>query len=82
MGTEFVLNFLRFLLIAYQILIIGRVLMSYLDQSGRSNLAQFVIQATEPVLAPVRRLLPQRGMFDFSPLVVLLVIGVLIRALP
>lgn len=82
MGTAFLLNFIRFLLIALQILILARVVMSFVEPTGRSSLAQFVIQATEPILGPVRRLLPQRGMFDFSPLIVLLVIGALVRTLP
>ncbi|MCQ8242143.1 YggT family protein [Rhizosaccharibacter radicis] len=33
---------------------------------------------TEPVLAPVRRILPQFGMVDLSPLVVLLVLQYLV----
>ncbi|MBU2654277.1 YggT family protein [Acidomonas methanolica] len=34
--------------------------------------ADFLNRVTEPVLAPVRNLLPQMGAMDFSPLVVLL----------
>ena len=82
MGSAFLLNFLRFLVIAYQLLILGRVLMSYVQPRGESALAQFLVAATEPVLAPVRRLLPQGGMFDFSPLIVILVLGVISRAIP
>jgi uncharacterized protein YggT (Ycf19 family) len=32
---------------------------------------------TEPILAPIRRLMPQGMMMDFSPLIVIIVIGVL-----
>ena len=35
---------------------------------------------TEPILEPVRRVLPRTGMFDFSALIVLLVLGALMRA--
>jgi YggT family protein len=78
----FLMNFVRFLLIALEIAIIGRVLLSYVEPRGRSSLGQFVVMITEPVLAPVRRLLPSGGMLDFSPLVVLLVIGAVLRSLP
>jgi YggT family protein len=81
-GPVFVSNFLRFLLIAFEVLVIGRVLMSYVDQTGRSALAQFLVGVTEPVLGPIRRLLPKGGMFDFSPLIVILVLGAVVRALP
>jgi len=42
-------------------------------------------QVTEPILAPLRRILPTFGMFDFSPLVAIIILqvvrGVLIKAL-
>lgn len=82
MGTEFLYTFLRFLLLAFEFLVIGRVLMSYLDPSGRSAFSQFLAQMTEPVLAPIRRVLPQGGMFDFSPLIVILVVGAIVQSLP
>ena len=82
MGAVFVWNFLRFLLIAFEVLVIGRVVMSYIDSTGRSGLAQFLIGVTEPLLGPIRRLLPRGGMFDFAPLVVILVLGAIVRALP
>ena len=34
---------------------------------------------TEPMLAPIRRVLPQTGMVDLSPLVLVLVLSVLVR---
>ena len=53
------------------------------DRSGGSQRAspRFVVQTTEPLLAPVRRLLPRTGMFDLSPLIVLLVLGAIMRAI-
>jgi YggT family protein len=76
----FVQNFLRLLIGALWLLILGRVLMSWFDPSRSNTVSRFLIQATEPILAPVRRLLPQSGMFDFSALIVLLVLGTLMRA--
>jgi len=78
-GAEFLVNFVRFLLIALQILILGRVLLSWLDPTGRSRFAPYLIAFTEPILAPVRRLLPRTGAFDLSPLIVLLLLGFILR---
>jgi YggT family protein len=76
----FFVNFIQFLLIGLWLLILGRVLLSWVDPQGRSTAAAFIIQTTEPILAPVRRMMPRTGMFDFSPLIVLLILGVLMRA--
>jgi len=76
---SFVLNFVQFLLIALWILVFGRMLMSWVDPTGRNQVSTFLIQTTEPILAPVRRMLPQTGMIDWSGFVVLIVLGVLWR---
>jgi len=76
----FVQTFVGVLLALLWLLILGRVLMSWVDPLGRTQLGAFLIQTTEPILAPVRRVMPQTGMFDFSSLVVLLVLGALWRA--
>lgn len=76
----FVRNFLELFFLALWLLIFGRVIMSFVDPTGRNQVSAFLIQTTEPILGPVRRLLPQTGMFDFSPLIVLLILGVLWRA--
>jgi YggT family protein len=78
-GT-FVQTCLGVLLLVLWLLVLGRVLVSWVDPGGRSQLSQLLIQATEPILAPVRRLLPSTGMFDLSSLIVLLVLGALMRA--
>ncbi len=62
------------------LLVLGRVLISWIDPTGQSRVASFLVQATEPLIAPVRRVIPPTGMFDLSSLVVLLVLGALSRA--
>jgi YggT family protein len=79
-GGLLLANFLRFLLIGLWLLILARVILSWIDPGGRTRIGAFVIQTSEPLLAPIRKALPQTGMFDFSPLIVLLVLGVLMRA--
>ena len=65
--------------IAIWILVLGRVFLSWVDPTGRSQIGGFVISATEPFLGPIRRALPRTGMVDLSPLVVLIVLSVLWR---
>lgn len=77
----FILNFFQFLVITLWALVLGRMLMSWVDPTGRNQVSAFLIQATEPMLAPVRRMLPQTGMIDWSGFIVLIVLGFLMRAL-
>ncbi len=63
------------------LLVLGRVLVSWVDPMVRSPLSSFLVQATEPILAPVRRVLPSTGVLDLSSLIVLLVLGALMRGL-
>jgi YggT family protein len=79
-GT-FVSTFAGTLLVLLWLAILGRVLLSWIDPTASSAPARLLVQLTEPILAPVRRFLPQSGMFDFSPILVLLVLGALWRAL-
>ncbi|HLV34103.1 MAG TPA: YggT family protein [Spirillospora sp.] len=66
----------------YQFILLARVLLSWFPNIDRSNpIIQFLYDITEPVLQPVRNVLPQTGMMDFSPLIVFLGISVLMTLL-
>jgi YggT family protein len=74
----FLLNFLQFLLWALWALIFGRMIMSWVDPMGRNQISTFLYQTTEPILGPVRRMLPQTGMIDWSGFIVLIIIGLIV----
>src|SRR5256885_6336612 len=57
--------------------IIIRALLSWFSIGGAQPVLRLLVEITEPVLAPIRRVLPMAGMLDFSPLVALLLIQVL-----
>lgn len=66
----------------YTFLLIARVLFSWLPPRHRqSEVYRFLFAATEPVLGPLRRVLPPAGGMDFSPLVALVILEVVRRAL-
>ena len=53
---------------AYMIIIVFRAVLSWVNPDPRNLLVQFLVASTEPVLAPLRRLLPTwRWGIDFSP---------------
>jgi YggT family protein len=80
-GAAFLLTFVQFLLVALWALVLGRVVMSWVDPTGRNQISAFLIQLTEPMLSPVRRMLPQTGMMDWSAFIVLIVLGLLMRTI-
>ena len=60
----------------YSLVILARVLMSWVNIDPYSPLARTIFNLTEPVLAPVRNLLPPAAGMDFSPLIVLIVLQI------
>ncbi|UWN50067.1 hypothetical protein ASALC70_02285 [Alcanivorax sp. ALC70] len=49
-----------------------RVILSWVAPDPSNPIVRVVIQITEPIMAPCRRLLPDMGGLDLSPLIVLL----------
>lgn len=77
----FIFNILSLFLTIMMYAIIARALISWFDRGMRSPISQVLIQITEPIIAPIRRVLPTAGMIDFSPMVAILLIFVLQRML-
>jgi len=75
--NNFLLAVARVLEIAltlYMWVVIARAVISWVNPNPFNPIVQFLYRVTEPVLWRVRRYLPTVGGFDFSPIVVLLVI--------
>ncbi|MBM4271238.1 MAG: YggT family protein [Deltaproteobacteria bacterium] len=59
----------------YMWIIIIRAVISWVNPDPYNPIVQFLYRVTEPVMEPVRRWLPFRGMgIDISPLIVILAI--------
>ena len=69
------------LLVLLQILFIARFIAQLFDATGSNPITRVLIDLTEPILAPVRRILPPMGGLDFSPTVVLVLLVVLSRVI-
>jgi YggT family protein len=57
------------------ILVIAEVILSYF-MSPFNPIRVFLRRILEPMLAPIRRLLPNTGMIDFSPLVFIILVQI------
>ena len=73
------INFLQLLAFVLWLLLVVRVVLSWTNPMGGGGVTAFVYQATEPILAPIRRVLPPTAGVDWSPLVAMLILGVILR---
>ena len=51
-----------------------RAILSWFQLDPRSPLVQLLDSITEPILEPIRRIMPRLGMIDLSPLVAILLL--------
>lgn len=72
------MKLIRMLLMLYLFLIIIGVILSWVGQNFRHPIVPLIFQLTDPVLAPIRRVLPPLGGFDLSPLVAIIGIQFLV----
>jgi len=64
------------------LLIIARALLSWFPNLDRRNpIVEFLITVTEPILAPIRSVMPRLGFFDLTPMVAILLLNFLIGPL-
>jgi YggT family protein len=85
MGSDYGMDALRFLIgilvDLYTLVVILRFLLQAVNAHYFNPVAQFVVQATRPVLAPLRRVIPPVGRWDFAAVVVALALMALKMAL-
>lgn len=58
-----------------------RALMSWFQMDPRSPVMQVLDGITEPILDPIRRIMPRIGMLDLSPLVAIILLQFISRGL-
>lgn len=73
-----VLNLLLTLIQFYSFVVLARVLLTWFPNVSTANpIVEFIHQITDPVLRPIRRVLPATGSIDFSPLLLLVGLHIL-----
>ncbi|MCE2432406.1 MAG: YggT family protein [Candidatus Latescibacteria bacterium] len=66
--------FLVTLLKIYGYIIIARALISWINPNPYNPLIRIIYAITDPVLVPIRRLLPDMGGLDISPFIAIVII--------
>ncbi len=61
----------------YTFVIFARVILSWARIDPYHPVAQVIYRLTEPILAPIRNLMPQTGMMDWSPMIAMFVLIIL-----
>ena len=69
------------LIMMYFVLIIARVIISWIASQSHHPLIPLIYQLTEPVLRPISRLVPPLGGIDLSPLIALIALRFLLLLL-
>lgn len=70
------ITLINYLSLAFSLLLIAYVVLSYF-MDPYHPVRNTVNRLVNPILNPIRRLLPQTGMMDFSPLVAIILVQVL-----
>jgi YggT family protein len=68
------------LITIYILLITIRIIFSWGMLSYRNRVMRFLVDVTEPLLGPLRRIIPPLGWMDISPLVAILILWLLQQA--
>jgi YggT family protein len=73
---RFIQYFIPLLFNLYSFLILARVLLSWINASPGNPIVTFIIEATDPVLKPLRSVIPPIGMMDLSPIAALILLQI------
>ncbi len=73
---DFIKQTLNIFLDLFTVLIFLRVIFSWMVRE-RGALMHFLIQATDPLIVPLRKVLPMVGMIDFSPMFAIILLDVI-----
>lgn len=71
-AMEFLIRFTDTLFNLIKIAIVVRILMSWFRPNPSNPIYQLTVGITEPILRPLRKIMPRTGMLDFSPIIALI----------
>jgi len=73
----YLFRFLELLCEVLTLLILVRVVVSWVSPVPTNTLTNILYQVTEPILGPLRRIIPRVGVLDFSPMVAVILLQVI-----
>jgi len=80
--VAFLFRFIEVLCEALTIAIIFRAILSWFSPAPTNRLVLILYQVTDPILVPLRRIIPRVGLFDFAPLAAIVLLQLIIYLLP
>lgn len=77
------ITILKAFIVVLIVAIFARTILSWFPTASNLNpLVALIYQVTEPVLQPLRKIIPRMGMFDLTPTIALLVLFLIYSILP
>ena len=76
------LNFIRILCEVLTVAVFLRVILSWFSPRPTNRLFIILLHITEPLLSPLRRIIPRAGMLDFTPLLAIIMLQLIANLLP
>lgn len=73
---EMLVIFINIFVMVFNIILIARILMSWVQPNPQGGVGGLLVELTEPLLAPVRKLIPPAGGLDLAPLAVFLILQI------
>lgn len=70
---------LELVIYAFMLCLLVRAVFSFIEPYPKNQIHQFTFRVTEPVIAPVRRLVPPIGGFDIAFLLVFIGISLILQ---
>lgn len=79
--TNYLIQFVNILVNILLIAIVARALMSWFPMPSQDSpfflIRQMINQITDPIIEPIRRIMPSMGMLDLSPMVAMILLIVI-----
>ncbi len=70
-------RFIQILAVILMVAVFIRFVLLWVGMDTRNPVVIFVHDITEPILAPIRRFIPPRGMLDLSPMMAIILLLIL-----
>lgn len=75
-------DFFRYFFELLTLIILARVVISWISPGQTNAVTSILYLVTEPILAPLRRILPRYGRLDFSPMAAVIILRIIISFIP